>query len=122
MLAGLALAAFAGAIVLLAIPVRTPEVQDCGTPAAYLLDGRVDVIPDAQDRILGPDGQPLTLPASAATAARQHPCQDRVADRAVPAGILVLAGTVVGLAALALEVLVVRPRLRRSLAGAAPPT
>ncbi len=119
-----ALVCFAVAVVLVSIPVRTPGVQDCGTPTGYLLEGRLDVVPDAQDRILGPDGQPLTLDEETAQAAREHPCQERVADRAVPAGVLVLAGTLLGLAAFAVEVLVVRPRRRRAWRAAvqaAPP-
>ncbi|MGI8940057.1 MAG: hypothetical protein ACR2JF_17945 [Iamia sp.] len=117
---------FAVAAVLLALPVRTPDVQDCGAPAAYLYDGRVDVIPDVNDQILGPDDQPLTLDPGTAEVAREEPCQARVADRAVPALVLVLVGTVVGLAAFALEILAVRPRRRQAwrravVAGQAPP-
>ncbi len=124
-MAVVALICFALALVLLALPVETPGVQRCGTPAAYLLEGRLDVIPDAEDRILGPDGEPVTLDAETAQTARDQPCRDRVADRAVPAGGLVLAGVVVGLGAFAVEVLVVRPRRRqawRSAVGPLPPT
>lgn len=124
-LAGLALACFAVAAVLLALPVSVPGVQDCGAPGAYLAQGRVDVVPDANDRILGPDGEIVTLDGPTAAAARDHPCQERVAARAVPAGVLLVAGTLIGLAAFALEVLVVRPRRRRAwrvAAGMSPPS
>lgn len=124
-LAGLALAGFAVAIVLLAIPVQVPGVQQCGAPGAYLVDGRLDVVPDANDQILGPEGDPITLDAEDAQSARDHPCRERVADRAVPAGILILTSTVVGLGAFAVEVLMVRPRRRRAwraVAGLEPPT
>lgn len=113
-LAAVALVCFLVAVVLATLPVRTPGVQDCGAPAAYLAAGRLDVIPDAQDRILGPDGEPLTLDAETAQAARDQPCRERVAVRAVPAGVLLVVGTVLGLAAFAVEVLVVRPRRRRA--------
>lgn len=113
-LAWASLACFVVAVVLLTIPVTTPEVQDCGAPGAYLAEGRLDVVPDAEDRILGPDGEVVTLDAPTAQAARDEPCQQRVATRAVPAGALLLAGTVGGISAFAVEVLVVRPRRRRA--------
>ena len=67
-LAWASLACFVVAAVLLALPVSTPEVQDCGAPGAYLVEGRLDVIPDAEDRILRPDGEVVTLDAPTAQA------------------------------------------------------
>lgn len=120
-LAGLSVLAYAVAGILLAVPVSVPQVQRCGAPGAYLLAGRVDIVPTDDGRILGPDGEPVTLAPEVADAARSRPCQDRVADRAVPAAILLVAATVIGVTAFALELIVVRPRQRRALAGP-PPT
>ncbi len=122
-LAGLALLAYLVAGVLLALPVETPHVQDCGAPGAYLLDGRVDVLPDREDRILR-DGEVVTLDADVADAARERRCRDRVAARAVPAAILLAVATLVGLVAFGLELFVVRPRQRRAIraAAAGPPS
>jgi hypothetical protein len=114
-LAGLALLAFAVAGLVLAVPVEVPDVQDCGTPGAYLLAGRVDRIPDDQDQILDGDGRVVTLDADEAAEARANPCRDRVAERAVPAVWLVLATVVLGVVAFALELFVVRPRQRRAM-------
>ncbi len=124
-LAGLSVVAYLVATVLLTVPVSVPEVQRCGAPGAYLLAGRVDVVPSDDDRILGPDGEPVTLDAAVAQAARDRPCRDRVADRAVPAAVLLLVATVGGVIAFGLELFVVRPRqralVRAARAGAAPP-
>ncbi|QYG91125.1 hypothetical protein HC251_00870 [Iamia sp. SCSIO 61187] len=116
--AGLALLCYLVAGVLLAVPVETPGVQDCGAPGAYLLAGRVDVVPDPDGRILGPDGEVVTLDADVAAAARTEPCRDRVADRAVPAGLLLTLATVLGVVAFATELFVVRPRQRRVVRAA----
>ena len=117
LVAAVAVAGFVVAGVLLAIPVRTPGVQDCGAPAAYLLGGRVDAIPDPEDRILGPDGEIVTLDAAVADTARSRPCQDRVASRAVPALLVLTGAFVLGVAAFAAELFVVRPRTRRARAA-----
>jgi hypothetical protein len=121
--AALSLLAYLVAAIVLAIPVETPEVQDCGAPGAYLLAGRVDRIPDEENRILGPDGEVVTLDADVAAEARATPCRDRVAERAVPATILLVIATVVGVVAFAVELFVVRPRQRRLVRAslAAPP-
>ena len=120
--AGLSLLAYLVAGIVLVAPVETPGVQDCGAPGAYLLAGRVDRIPDADGRILGPDDEVVTLDADVAAEARATPCQDRVADRAVPAAILLVVATVLGVAAFAVELFVVRPRQRRLIRdGMAPP-
>lgn len=116
-LAVLALVAYAAGVVLLVVPVRTPEVQDCGAPGAFLLDGRVDVVPDAEDRILDADGAVVHLPAAVADAARDRPCRERVAARAVPGLALIGGATVVGAIAFALEMLLVRPRRRARVAS-----
>lgn len=120
-LAVVALVAVAVAVVLLAVPVRVPAVQQCGTPAMYLLDGSVDVVPDPEGRILGPDGEVVTLEPQVAEAARRAPCQERVAARAAPAGLLLAGGFVLGLVAFALELFVVRPRARRAHPGTITP-
>lgn len=119
--AGLSLLAYLVAAVVLAIPVETPGVQDCGSPGAYLLAGRVDRIPDEEGRILGPDGEVLTLDADVAAEARARPCRDRVADRGVPAAVLLVTATLLGVVAFAIELLVVRPRQRREIRAATPP-
>lgn len=118
-LAVAALVAYAAGLVLLVFPVRTPQVQDCGAPGAFLLDGRVDVVPDAEDRILDGDGEVVQLPAPVADAARERPCRERVAARAVPAVALIGGATIVGLVAFAAELFLVRPRRRRALAAQA---
>lgn len=118
-LAVLALAAYAVGAVLLTLPVRTPEVQDCGAPGAYLLDGRVDVVPDREDRILDGDGAVVTLDPAVAAAARERPCRERVASRAVPAVVVIGGATLLGVVAFAVELFVVRPR-RRALLPAPP--
>lgn len=116
-----ALALFGLAVVLFGVPVEVPEVQDCGAPIGYLLEGRVDVIPNAEDQILGPDGEAVTLDPEVADSAREEPCRERVAARAVPAAVAVAVGFVLGMVAFALELFVVRPR-RRALILAEPAT
>lgn len=113
--AALALLGYLVAAVLLTLPVETPQVQDCGAPGAYLLAGRLDRIPDEEGRILGPDDEVVTLDADVAAAARANPCRERVAERAVPAALLVGAATIVGALAFVLELAVVRPRQRRAI-------
>lgn len=119
--AGLAVLGYLVAAVLFAIPVSVPEVQSCGTPAAFLLAGRVDVIPNDDDQIRNRDGQVVTLDPAVAAAARAEPCRDRVADRAAPAVILITGATALGLLAFAVELAAVRPRQRAALAAAQPP-
>lgn len=116
-LALLAVLAYACGAVLLVLPVRTPQVQDCGAPGAYLYEGRLDVVPDREGRVLDGEGDVVELPPAVADAARDKPCQERVAARAVPAAGLVGGATLVGIVAFALELFVVRPRRRRALAG-----
>ena len=92
------------AIIYAGRPLRTPT-QDCGTAATFLIDGRVNVF---LDPARPPEG--VTAKDIAANAAR--PCQERAADRALPAGIATVAGTLVALVALAVEFFV-RLRLHR---------
>lgn len=120
--AALSLVGFAVALVLLVLPVRVPEVQDCGTAAGFLLDGRIDTVPDAEGRILDAGGSVVTLADDVAETARRAPCSSRVADRAVPAAVLVATSTLLGLVALSVESFVVRPRRRRARAAAGPGT
>lgn len=120
-IAGLSLLAYLAAAVLLAVPVTTPGVQDCGAPGAYLLAGRLDRIPDAEGRILGADDEIVTLDADVAAEARARPCRERVADRAVPAALLLVGATLLGVLAFAIELLAVRPRQRRAIRAAMGP-
>ncbi len=76
-------------------PLSTPT-QDCGTSFSFLLAGRVDVYVD-------PANPPAGVSASEAEANNQEPCQERSADRARPAGALVVGGTLVGAAAAAVD-------------------
>lgn len=118
-LAVVALVAYAIAGALLILPVEVPSVQDCGAPGAYLISGRLDVVPDPDGLILGPDGQPLELPPAVADAARERPCRDRVAVRAVPAIALVVGATV--LAPVAATLSLIRPRRHREATWRPPP-
>lgn len=94
-----AIAALVGAIAvvvgvaLASRPVRTP-LQDCGAAAAFLLDGRTNVYAD-------PDEPPAGLTPAEVRANNDEPCQERAANRARPAAVLVSAGVVaIGVAAL----------------------
>ena len=98
----------AGAIVL-AIPVENPKVQDCGAPVAFVLTGRPDVYVD-------PTSPPKGLTEAQARAANANRCQERVAARAVPGGILVTAGLVIGIVAAVVEWLARAARRRDDVA------
>lgn len=80
------------------VPVRNGDVQACGTPGAFLIEGRSDVYPDAGGRVRDGDGVDVQLSPSAVQAAVDRPCSQRVADRMVPAGVLLAGGTLTGLA------------------------
>ncbi len=108
---------FGVAALLLVIPVDVPEVQDCGTPLSYLLEGPVDVIPTEDGRFLDEQGEVVTLDADVARDARDRPCRERIAMLAVPAAVLVAVATLVGMTAFVVELFVVRPRQRRALAA-----
>lgn len=112
--AALAVVAYAIAAILLVVPVENPPVQDCGAPGAYLLTGRLETFIDDRGRFRAPSGEVVQLSDEQAERARDGRCPSRVADRAVPAGVLWLAATVIGATALVVEVLVVRRRARRA--------
>jgi len=84
--------------------VRTP-LQDCGAAAAFLLDGRVDVVGD-------PDAPPAGATRADVVDNNGRRCQERAADQARPGALLILVGTGLGLAAAGAEALV-RWRWRR---------
>lgn len=90
------------ALALLARPLETPT-QDCGTAVGFLLDGRVNEFADPAD-------PPAGASRADAEANNAQPCQSRAADRAKPAGALLVAGTAVGVTAALVEATV---RLRR---------
>ncbi|QXC59868.1 hypothetical protein KSP35_15985 [Aquihabitans sp. G128] len=85
-------------------PLHTPT-QDCGTAASFLLDGRVNELVD-------PSSPPKGTTKAEAEDNNATPCQERAANRARPAGAVVVAGTGAALVALFTE-LVLRWRLRR---------
>ena len=94
--AAIALALILIGAVVLSIPVENPKVQDCGAPVVFVLSGRPDVLVD-------PDNPPDGLTKAEAEAANDQRCQARVAERAVPGGILVAAGLLIGLVAAVVE-------------------
>jgi hypothetical protein len=85
------------------IPVRNPGVQHCGAPLTFLVSGELDRIPDAAGRVLI-DDHVVTLSPAARTRAIDSPCSERVERRAIPAGVLVVLGSVVGLVAVAIGI------------------
>jgi len=109
---------FGVALLLLVVPVEVPQVQDCGTPLGYLLEGPVDVIPTEDGRFLDEAGEVVTIDADAARDARDRPCRDRVATWSVPAAVLLVVATLVGLVTFGVELFVVRPRQRRAVVEA----
>jgi hypothetical protein len=88
-------------VVIAVIPVRTPGVQDCGMPIDFLVGGDFDRLPDASGRIER-DGRVVKLDPAARERAIEHPCSERVERRAIPAGTLVVVGSVMGLTAMTL--------------------
>ena len=88
-------------VVIALIPVRTPGVQDCGMPIDFLIGGDFDRLPDASGRIER-DGRVVKLDPAARERATEHPCSERVERRAIPAGTLVVVGSVMGLTAMTL--------------------
>ena len=87
------------------LPLRT-ETQDCGTPFTFLVNGRVN-------EYVNPEDPPTGVTRAEAEANNADPCQERAANRALPALIVVAAGTATALAALVTEVSS-RFRARRS--------
>jgi hypothetical protein len=91
--------AIALGVILAVVPVSNPGVQRCGAPIDFLVAGEFDRIPDASGRIER-DGRVITLDSEAATRAIERPCSERVERRAIPAGLLVVGGSVMGLVAM----------------------
>jgi hypothetical protein len=88
-------------IVVVLIPVRNPGVQQCGAPLTFLVSGQLDRIPDATGRVLIDDHVVELSPAERRRAV-DSPCSERVGRRAIPAGVLVVLGSVMGLLAVAI--------------------
>jgi hypothetical protein len=85
-------------VVVSLVPVDNPGVQACGAPVAYLVSGELDRIPDADGRVER-NGEVVTLDAAARKRAVDTPCSERIARRAIPAGVLVVVGSILGLTA-----------------------
>jgi hypothetical protein len=98
-----AVALIAVGIVVMAIPVRNPGVQQCGAPLTFLLSGQLDRMPDASGRVLI-DDHVVTLSPAARQRAVESPCSERVERRAIPAGVLLVVGSVMGLIAVAIGI------------------
>jgi len=79
------------------VPVRNGPIQACGAPGAFLLEGRTDLYPDADGRVRRSNGEVEQLSPAEIADAYDRPCSQRVADRMVPAGVLLTAGAVTGL-------------------------
>lgn len=82
-------------LALSARPLRTPT-QDCGTALTFLVQGRVDELVDSADL-------PAGVTKAEAEANNTEPCQERAANRALPAGVAVVGGTLVALVMLIVE-------------------
>ncbi|CAN5519080.1 hypothetical protein BH10ACT1_BH10ACT1_06620 [soil metagenome] len=76
-------------------PLSTPS-QDCGTAVSFLLGGRLNEFVD-------PGNPPKGVTRAEAEDNNADPCQERAANQARPAGVLVLLGALVALAALLTE-------------------
>lgn len=76
-------------------PVSTPT-QDCGVAAAFILDGRVDVL-------VGPAHPPAGVSAAQARSNNDRTCQQRAASKAGRGALLVVVGTATGLVAAVTE-------------------
>ena len=76
-------------------PLSTP-VQDCGTASSFLLRGGANQYVDPAD-------PPKGVTKIEAEANNELPCQERAANRARPAGLLILAGALVTIIALFTE-------------------
>lgn len=83
-------------LALLLRPVQTP-VQDCGTVAGFLLDGRTNEFVDPAD-------PPKGVTRAEAEANNREPCRDRVADAAKPGAAIFVLGLVTATVAATLEV------------------
>ena len=96
----LAVVAMLGSLGLAFVPLSNPGVQTCGSPALFLLDGKVDRLPDANGRVQDADGTIRTLTKAQQDRAFNHKCSARVADRIVPLAATFGTGAIVGLVVL----------------------
>ena len=83
-------------VVIALIPVRTPGVQDCGMPIDFLVGGDFDRLPDAVGADRARRAGRSKLDPQARERASEHPCSERVERRAIPAGTLVVVGSLMG--------------------------
>jgi hypothetical protein len=90
-------------LILSLIPVSNPGVQRCGAPLGFLITGEFDRIPDVNGNVLR-DDRVVTLDEEARRRAVETPCSERVARRAIPAGILVVGGSLMGIAAMTIGI------------------
>lgn len=92
-----ALLAFVGSAALFLVPVTNPGVQQCGPPAWFLLQA------ETNQALVTDDGKPLHgWDDARLRQAHDDRCSVQVADRAVPAGILLVTFWVLALAAVIL--------------------
>ncbi len=88
-LLALALVAFVAALVIGLIPVSNPGVQSCGTPIAFMWTNPNDVVLAAPGSV---DAPPDVVQLRA-----QPPCHERIDDRLLIIGLLVVATVALGL-------------------------
>ncbi len=85
-IAAVALVALAASAILFTLPVTNPGVQRCGAPAMFLLKAT------SNKPLVDAEGKPINgWNTAQLRRADSHRCSKQVADRAVPAGML-LAG------------------------------
>lgn len=72
-------------------PLSTPT-QDCGTALTFLLDGE-------PNQFVNPNNPPEGVTPEQAQANNEHPCQERAANQARPAALMVTVGTLAALIA-----------------------
>lgn len=84
--------------------VETP-LQDCGVAAAFLIDGRMNVVADPSNP---PDGHT----SADVRSNNDKPCQERAANQARPGAVAIVVGLFV-ISVAALSEVVFRRRLRR---------
>ena len=85
------------ALIMALLPIDNPGVQSCGTPAAFMAQGRVNLYPDAARQIRRADGSVQTLNKAQLDRAFDHPCTARVSARMVPVFWLAAVGLALGL-------------------------
>ena len=106
LLGWLAVVAIAVPLAISVVPVDNAGVQHCGTPAAFLLGGRVDTYPDAHGQIRGAGGRAITLSKAAQDRAYHHQCSRRIAHRMAPLAFVLTGGLAVGLGVLVVSMVV----------------